>query len=71
MSRAASMPILGAHPEGGATRFGLFCTTARSCAVRLFAASGEILGTHPMTPVPSPHGDGYFQAVLPDRKSVV
>lgn len=65
MSGAWTIPILGAHLESGATRFGLFCTTAKHCAVRLFRESGAILGTYPMTPVLSPHGDGYFQTVLP------
>lgn len=65
MSSAVMNPTLGAHPESGATRFGLFCTTAERCAVRLFRESGAILGTYPMTPVLTPHGDGFFQTVLP------
>jgi maltooligosyltrehalose trehalohydrolase len=65
MSHAAPLPVLGALPESGATRFGLFCTTAKRCAVRLFAESGEVLGTHPMAPAPPPHRDGHFQVVLP------
>jgi maltooligosyltrehalose trehalohydrolase len=61
MSARPRAPILGAQVEDGATRFGLFTTTARACAVQLYGRGGERLFAHAMSPL----GDGHFECVLP------
>ncbi|MFO0574859.1 MAG: malto-oligosyltrehalose trehalohydrolase [Polyangia bacterium] len=65
MSARARLPVLGAQLEDGATRFGLFSTTARSCAVQLYGTAGERLAAHAMTPVADGPFDGYFECLLP------
>lgn len=50
---------LGARTDGVTTRFALYATTARSCAVRLFDERGGVLATLPMLSL----GDGLFELV--------
>ncbi len=54
-------PVLGARPVPGGTRFGLFCTTASSCQVRLFSPSGEAIADHALEPGP----EGHFEVEVP------
>jgi maltooligosyltrehalose trehalohydrolase len=52
-------PLLGARVVPSGTRFGVFTTTARACAVRLYAPGGRALGTHDLAA--SPGIDGHFE----------
>jgi maltooligosyltrehalose trehalohydrolase len=53
---------LGAVPTPEGVRFALWTTTAKTAAVRLYAAPGEPLRTAAL----AARGDGLFEAVIPD-----
>ncbi len=55
-----ALPILGAQVRGDRTCFGAYCTTARSCAVRLYQGDGQHAATYELTA----RGGGYFEAAL-------
>lgn len=56
---------LGARTDGAATRFALYATSARSCAVRLFDEGGGVLATLPMHPL----GEGLFELVTAEARA--
>lgn len=57
---SAAPPVLGAQVRGDGTCFGVYCTTAGSCAVRLLKGEGQPVATCELTA----RGDGYFAAEL-------
>jgi len=63
--RNAVTTELGAIPTQGGTRFALWSTTARSAAVRLYRAPGELLRTEPLLA----HDGGLFERELPGVSS--
>ncbi len=61
-TRPPPLSGLGAHFDGAQTRFALYTTTARACAVRLLDAAGTRRPDLPM----EPRGDGLFVRITPD-----
>ncbi|HEX2570374.1 MAG TPA: malto-oligosyltrehalose trehalohydrolase [Polyangia bacterium] len=73
-------PLLGARVAAGGARFGVYTTTARRCAVRLYGPEGQVLGTHDLAPaagavaghyeveVPGAGHGTLYQFVLDDRE---